>query len=108
MDEQFTIHKLRMEQRRDIYLIYKEALNNIYKHASASIAWITVKVKNNSLQLVFRDNGQGFDVSQATHRNGLKNMRARVEKWKGKLVIHSEKQKGARLEIDLPINRPNE
>lgn len=108
MDEQFTIHKLRMEQRRDIYLIYKEALNNIYKHASASTAWIMVKVKNNTLQLVFRDNGKGFDVDRATHRNGLKNMRARVKKWKGNLSIHSEKQKGTELQISLPIDRPNE
>lgn len=108
MDEQFTIQKLQMEQRRDIYLIYKEALNNIYKHASASTVWITVKERNNSLDLMFKDNGKGFNIKQETHRNGLKNMKARVEKWRGKLTIHSEKQIGTQLLIILPVDRPNE
>lgn len=108
MDEQFTVHKLQMEQRRDIYLIYKEALNNIYKHASASAAWITVREKDNSLELEFKDNGRGFDIRQGTHRNGLKNMKARVGKWGGTLTIQSAKQAGTQLQIALPINHPAE
>jgi signal transduction histidine kinase len=107
MDEQFVARKLCMEQRRDIYLIYKEALNNIYKHAAASAAWIKVGVKGDFLELIFADNGKGFDVTQRTHRNGLKNMQARVEKWQGKITIHSGMKDGTRLLITLPIDHPN-
>jgi len=107
MDEQFAARKLCMEQRRDIYLIYKEALNNIYKHAAASAAWIKVGVKGDFLELIFADNGKGFDVARQSHRNGLKNMQARVEKWQGKITIHSGKQDGTRLLITLPIGHLN-
>ncbi|MBN9381556.1 MAG: hypothetical protein J0H74_12365 [Chitinophagaceae bacterium] len=107
MDEQFPARKLSMEQRRDIYLLYKEALNNIYKHALASAAWISVGVKGNSLELRFSDNGKGFDVAQASHGNGLKNMRARVNRWRGRISIRSEKQKGTRILIVLPIDHSN-
>jgi signal transduction histidine kinase len=108
MDEQFTNYKLRMDQRRDIYLIYKEALNNIYKHAGASNAWISVQVKNNNLQLIFKDNGKGFDSETPTHRNGLKNMRTRVARWNGSMNVQSARYEGTVLEAELPIYRPNE
>lgn len=107
MDEQFATRKLCMEQRRDIYLIYKEALNNIYKHAGASAAWIRVGVKGNSMELVFKDNGKGFDVSKLSHRNGLKNMRARVAKWEGRMNIQSGSQDGTLVQIVMPIDHPN-
>ena len=97
-----------MEQRRDIYLTYKEALNNVYKHARASMAWISVVVKNNNLQLIIKDNGKGFDMEAPTHRNGLKNMRTRVERWKGRLSIDSGIHQGTQLRIELPIYHPNE
>ena len=108
MDDQFVTQKLRMEQRRDIYLTYKEALNNVYKHARASMAWISVVVKNNNLQLIIKDNGKGFDMEAPTHRNGLKNMRTRVERWKGRLSIDSGIHQGTQLRIELPIYHPNE
>lgn len=107
MDEAFPARKLCMEQRRDIYLLYKEALNNIYKHASASAVWIGVGVRGNSLELKFSDNGKGFNVARAFHGNGLRNIRARVERWRGRITIRSEKQKGARMLIVLPIDGPD-
>lgn len=95
--------KLSMEQRRDVYLIYKEALNNIHKHAEASNVWIEVFQSQNFLHMNIRDDGKGFDTSTITHRNGLKNLRARVEKWSGKITIQSKPSNGTVIELKIPL-----
>jgi ligand-binding sensor domain-containing protein/two-component sensor histidine kinase len=95
--------KLSMEQRRDVYLIYKEALNNIHKHAAASNVWIEVFQNHNYLHMNIRDDGKGFDTSFVTHRNGLKNLRARVHKWKGEINVESIPGQGTAIELRLPL-----
>jgi signal transduction histidine kinase len=103
LDENIQNKKLSMEQRRDIFLLFKESLNNVYKHADASHVWIKVAVEKNQLIMQVRDNGKGFDTLATTHRNGWKNMQARVEKWKGILQVQSEKEKGTTVSIQLPV-----
>jgi signal transduction histidine kinase len=49
------------------------------------------------------DDGKGFDTGTLTHRNGLKNLATRVEKWKGNISIQSIKDKGTVIEIKLPL-----
>ena len=95
--------KLSMEQRRDVYLIYKEALNNIHKHANASNVWIEVFQNQNYLHMNIRDDGTGFDTLSNTHRNGLKNLRARIEKWNGKINVSSQPSNGTVIELKIPL-----
>ena len=85
LDETSGNKKLSIEQRRDVYLIYKEALNNIHKHAHAKNVWIRVSQNQNHLYMQIKDDGKGFNTNLKTHRNGLKNLRSRVEKWNGKM-----------------------
>ncbi len=94
--------KLNMEQRRDLYLVYKESLNNIYKHAEANTVWVELSMVKNSVKMLIKDDGKGFMTEQDTHRNGLKNLRARVEKWKGSISIVSQKGNGTDIEIIIP------
>src|SRR6185503_7611340 len=103
LDETIQNRKLSMEQRRDIFLMFKETLNNVYKHADANHVWIAVFVDKNNLTMKIKDDGKGFDTLAATHRNGWKNLQARVEKWKGKLQLISEIQKGTTVLIQLPV-----
>ncbi|HEU5163966.1 MAG TPA: ATP-binding protein, partial [Chitinophagaceae bacterium] len=103
LDEKAANKKLSMEQRRDVYLIYKEALNNIHKHANANNVWIHVAQNQNHLYMQIKDDGKGFDTNLITHRNGLKNLRSRAEKWKGKIHIHSAEYKGTYIEIKIPL-----
>jgi ligand-binding sensor domain-containing protein len=103
LDENTGNKKLTMEQRRDVYLIYKEALNNIHKHAKANNVWIYVSQHQNHLSIQIKDDGKGFDTELITHRNGLKNLRSRVEKWKGKIHIQSRKNNGTTIEIKLAL-----
>jgi signal transduction histidine kinase len=92
-----------MEQRRDVYLIYKEALNNIHRHANANNVWIDVNQNQNHLFMQIKDDGKGFQTDLVTHRNGLKNLKTRVEKWSGKIQIHSTEHKGTDIEIKIPL-----
>lgn len=95
--------KLSMEQRRDVYLIYKEALTNIHKHAHAKNVWINANQNQNNLSMQIKDNGKGFDTSTVTHRNGLKNLQSRVEKWGGKIQIRSANNDGTFIDIRIPL-----
>ena len=92
-----------MEQRRDVYLIYKESLNNIYKHAGAKNVWIKAAINHHALEIIIKDDGKGFEIDQPTHRNGLKNLRERVKKWNGKLGILSAKGMGTTINISIPV-----
>ncbi len=88
-DEQLVGKKLKMEQRRDIYLIFKEAVNNIYKHANAKNVTVALMLLKGRMQMQIQDDGQGFDVNKPTSRNGLKNMARRTQKWKGVYSVQS-------------------
>ncbi len=95
--------KFNMEQRRDLFMIYKETLNNIHKHAGAENAWITIKVLQQVISVSITDDGRGFDSSIETHRNGLKNIRSRVNKWKGDFHLETSPSTGTRIGIKLPV-----
>lgn len=96
--------RLTMEQRRDLYLVYKESLNNIYKHAAAQTVWVELSMVDHSVRMLIRDDGKGFDTGITTERNGLNNLKTRVEKWKGKINIHSQQGKGSDIEIVMPVS----
>lgn len=105
VDKNLTSRSLSMEQRRDLFLVYKEAINNIQKHARATIVEIDLVGERKWLCLTITDNGKGFDATEPTHRNGLKNMSSRMEKWKGYFTITSSTGKGTSLTLRLPQNR---
>lgn len=103
LDEQFEQYKLNMDQRRDCFLLFKEAINNIYKHAQAKHVSIKVWVEKNKLYMEIKDDGKGFDTTMVTNRNGIKNMNSRIKKWKGSINIKSGKDKGTCTELKFPL-----
>ena len=71
--------KISDTNKQNTYLILKEALNNILKYAGASEVTISIKPKQNTIEITITDNGNGFDVAQAGNQgNGLQNMRTRA------------------------------
>jgi len=102
-DEKFANQKLNMEQRRDVFLIFKEAVNNIYKHAEAKNVRIEVNIQGNIIHINIQDDGKGYDPTKSTHRNGIKNMHQRVQRWKGSIHIDSSGGKGTTLRAGFPI-----
>ena len=103
MDESIAGKKLNMEQRRDVYLIYKECMNNILKHAAATNIWIDIQWQSGKLYMKIKDDGKGFNLSGATDRNGLRNIRFRTDKWKGSTSVTTTPGSGCLIEIIIPL-----
>jgi signal transduction histidine kinase len=75
--------------RQHIFLTAKEAIHNIVRHSGASEASIHVHTQN-GLTIEIKDNGRGIDLNrQAPFRNGLSNMRERMESIGGTLLIQN-------------------
>jgi two-component sensor histidine kinase len=100
-DEETYHISLNMEQRRDVFLIFKEAVNNIAKYAHATTVNIDVTLKAHKLCIVIKDNGSGFDVNTADSGNGLNNMQKRAEKLKANFKISSKKDAGTIISFEM-------
>lgn len=102
------------ELRHNLFLAFKEALNNIVKHAHAGEVVVTLTVRANGCLLSVEDNGCGFetpspdrnrpDVRRGAHGNGLENMRRRLDELGGRCHIDSVPGRGTRVsfEVNLP------
>lgn len=95
---------LEAEQRHELFLVFKEALNNIIKHSGASEVRISLRIEPDSIRLVVEDNGRGFDAATLPEGkgNGLTNMKNRLQRLGGQVEVHSEPGKGTRVEIIQP------
>jgi signal transduction histidine kinase len=92
--------------RHDLFLVLKEALNNIVKHAQATEVRLSLRIENGALIMTLADNGQGFPAGNTSlFGNGLNNMRDRVEKVGGSFELHSEAGKGTSIALRIPIRR---
>jgi signal transduction histidine kinase len=95
--------RLSMEQRRNIYLIFKESINNLVKYSRCSQASVSISVKDNYLHLIVTDNGIGFDPNTPTDRNGLRNLQDRARILKARIDIRSSHGEGTCISIVLPV-----
>ncbi|MCF0054081.1 ATP-binding protein [Dyadobacter sp. LJ53] len=92
-----------MEQRKSVYLIFKEAINNIVKHAEASMVWVHVSRSKDTVHVGIEDNGKGFDMAAESTGNGLSNFKDRAKESGIQFFIESEKGKGTRLETHIAL-----
>lgn len=90
------------DKRRDAFLIVKEALNNIMKHAKATRVTVELSCNNGELKIDISDNGCGIDQQKQSEGNGLLNMQKRCEGSGGSFTLQSEVEKGTHLLIRLP------
>jgi signal transduction histidine kinase len=102
-DEKLNDVKLNMEDRKNFYLIYKEALNNTAKYAGCTSLSIELKLNGNNVTLEIKDNGKGFDVANTTNGNGLFNMKKRAALLKGTLSVKSTVGEGTITQITFKV-----
>lgn len=102
-DEDLTNIKLPMNVRKNLFLIFKEATNNIIKYSGADKALFSLKSDRKSLSMMIRDNGIGFDLNKPTDGNGLKNMQRRAKEVGGKLLIESLPGHGTTIELNIAV-----
>ena len=95
--------KIDMGKRRDIYLILKEAINNLVKYSETKSAHIEGRVVDNKLIFKIIDKGIGFDIKEHTDRNGQKNMHSRAKKIGADLDIQSEVGKGTEVILSIKV-----
>ncbi|MFY0605015.1 MAG: sensor histidine kinase [Flavobacteriaceae bacterium] len=87
----------------NVYRIVQESLQNIIKHAKAKQVLLDFSIKNKSFIFTLKDDGLGFDVKKHKKGIGLRNIKSRVQKLKGKLQIISKKNEGTTIHITIPI-----
>lgn len=95
--------RLGLSERRNLFLIFKEAINNTAKYSQCSEAEITFKQEGNYFFMIIRDNGEGFDPGMTFSGNGLKNMKDRAIASGGSLTVHSQHGAGTTIELKLPV-----
>jgi len=94
--------KLTMEVKNNLYLIFKEAVNNLSKYSGASNATLSLTFDEKNIHLKIEDNGNGFNEQEIKHRGGLSNMQHRAEEIKGVITINSVVEKGTVIDLSLP------
>ncbi len=95
-------HKLPLAFRQDLFLVCKEALTNIARHAQAKNVELRLEERGPLWRLNVRDDGVGFDAGKQATGNGLGNLRARAEKMGGRIEIQSQPGKGTLLVLEVP------
>ena len=102
---------LTAETRHNLFLAFKESLNNAVKHAAASEVRISLALRSDSFALVVKDNGHGFNFAQAASPvpgrlatgNGLTNMTARLARIGGRCEISSEPGTGTNVSFTVVL-----
>jgi ligand-binding sensor domain-containing protein/two-component sensor histidine kinase len=100
-----TYLKLGADVRRTVFLIFKEAVNNIVRHSDCDKADIELRVEGSLLVLTVSDNGKGFDATREMAGNGLVSMRNRAASMGGEVEIVSRDSSGTRVTLRLPIKQ---
>jgi signal transduction histidine kinase len=88
------------EVRHNLFLVVKETLNNIVRHAQASEVRFRITISEEQLGLFIEDNGRGFEIApDNASGDGLRNMRQRMEEIEGHLQIESKPGAGTRISL---------
>ena len=100
-DEILDTKKLSLEDRRNFYLIFKEAVNNLVKYSGATRAAISLTYNDGLIKLSIMDNGTGFDPNQANTGNGLRNMKRRADEMNAEFSLESQEGNGTHINLIL-------
>ncbi|MGH9761063.1 MAG: sensor histidine kinase, partial [Blastocatellia bacterium] len=107
--------KLGAEQRRHIYLIFREAINNVARHSKCTSATLAIETDGRILVVKISDDGCGFARDSAADGraqdaeradgHGLENMKARAAELGGTCQIDSASGAGTRIRVEVPLRR---
>jgi signal transduction histidine kinase/ligand-binding sensor domain-containing protein len=105
MDELLEDEQISGEIRRQIFLVFKEALHNIVKHAQTKKVLIQIHLNEGQMRILVRDFGQGFqkdELGKSKSGNGMKTMQERIRKLNGTIRIKN-KEDGVELIFEFPF-----
>jgi ligand-binding sensor domain-containing protein/signal transduction histidine kinase len=92
------------EVRHNVFLAFKEAVNNVVKHAQASVVSIRLRLDPGTFTIEIEDNGRGLSgQAEKAGRNGLRNMRKRMDDAGGTFFIGPAPQAGTLVRLTAPV-----
>ena len=94
--------------RREVFLVFKESVNNLARHSGCREADIEFKVSQDSLTLRLSDDGTGFDASRESEGHGLISMRERAKAIGGKFDLKSAVGEGTTVTLEVSLNHPSQ
>ncbi|MGC4102663.1 tetratricopeptide repeat-containing sensor histidine kinase [Ferruginibacter sp.] len=102
VDENSIAKHIGMQQRHDLFMIFKEAVNNAAKYAKCSNIHIIVESRKSNVIFTVKDDGVGFDSAMKRSSNGLKNMQARAGALHGNFILETSPGKGTSITVEIP------
>ena len=85
----------------NIFRTIQEIVNNALKYADATAINIEILSRNNLIEIIAGDNGNGFDVEAVSRGNGLNNMAKRMEDIGGNFLLESKPSEGTHITISI-------
>lgn len=96
--------KIGADLRREIFLIFKETINNVARHSHCTSAEVEMEIASGNLILRVRDNGRGLNTPAAADGTGLASLSGRAEKLGGTFEIASANGAGLTATLNLPLD----
>jgi ligand-binding sensor domain-containing protein/signal transduction histidine kinase len=99
---------LHSDVRREVFLVFKESINNIARHCRGGHVDVVLEVRGSQLVMRVGDDGQGFRIEQSSegHGQGLASMAERARRLGGHLEIASEPGRGTTVTLTVPLRHP--
>jgi len=104
---QWADASLQPEMRREVFLIFKESINNVARHSRCAHAEVFLDLQGPQLRMKVCDDGQGFRLGQSGdgQGHGLASMEQRARRLGGHLEITSEPGRGTTVTLAIPLAR---
>ncbi|MEP6926142.1 MAG: histidine kinase, partial [Ginsengibacter sp.] len=99
-DKETELINLNIRERKVVYLVSKEAMNNAFKYAACGNIYYSLHAKGSKWQLMIKDDGNGFIPAENKGGNGLKNMQARADEINARLNIQSRMSDGTIITLE--------
>lgn len=101
--DDLTHLNLSMEQRKNLYLIFKEAVNNAVKYSGSKKMDVTILFRNPVFEMSIKDYGKGFNTSTSLQGNGIENMLNRAREIKAKIEWISADAAGTEVKLQVHV-----
>lgn len=99
----FPEYSISSKIRHEVFLAFKEALNNIVRHAQATEVQIKMEVVKMQLEISICDNGRGMESATSIGQDGIIGMRERLRQLGGECQIQSQPTKGTKIKFHIPL-----
>jgi len=101
-DEALNHANYSIEMKQNLFLIFKEAINNCAKYSKATHVNVEIRKNGKAMNMIISDDGVGFDTTTSSSGNGLRNMRERAKLLNGTISIQSL-GKGTTIQLNMPL-----